>query len=91
MPASDDDEEAIGDNSLQGIDRQKEVFIIEAIIRTLGCTEEVIMMTAKQLKLSEGVLFNINQHCGFCHVVVRVLAESHGKYSMQIWYTSKWV
>ena len=57
MPLSDDEEEAARFSySPQGADRQGDAFIMEAVFERLGSTEEVVRLTAKQLKLPEGKL-----------------------------------
>ena len=54
MPLSDDEEEVARFSLPQGADRQGDAFIMEAVFEALGSTEEVIRITAKQLKLPVG-------------------------------------
>jgi len=59
VPLSDDEDEAVGDDSPQKADRQEEEFVIDAIFTTLGRGDDVVKMTAKQLKLPEGKVIGL--------------------------------
>ena len=54
MPLSDDEEDAARFSMPQGVDRQGNAFIMQAVFERLGSSEEVVRITAKQLKLPVG-------------------------------------
>lgn len=54
IPASDSDEETKGDDSLEGIYRQRDAFVVSDILRQYGRGPEVMECLANGLQLSIG-------------------------------------
>ena len=54
MPASDSEEEMRGDNTLDGIFREREQFVISSIVKEHGNTAEVIEILAEKTNGTQG-------------------------------------
>ena len=55
MPASDSEEEMRGDNTLDGIFREREQFVISSIVKEHGNTAEVVEILAEKTNGTQGV------------------------------------
>ncbi len=67
VPASDDEDDTIGDVSAHSKDRQRESFIIEGVFRTFGTTKDVVKHTAMGLGIPGG------EHAGAKFLYVKAL------------------
>ena len=54
VPASDSEEEIRGDNTLDGIFREREQYVISSIVKEHGNTEEVIDILAEKTNSTQG-------------------------------------
>lgn len=54
IPASDSDEETRGDDSLEGIYRQRESCVIGEILKEFGSSKSVLQCLSDELQLSHG-------------------------------------